>query len=75
MHAAERVGKAYEESAEALALSEAYAAAPEAFKQRLWFETHEQALADKPLIVVDEEVYIDMRPHPSTLNVFPSGAP
>lgn len=73
--AANEIGKAYETSAEFLALGEAYAAAPEAFKQRLWFETHEDALTDKPLIVVDEEVYIDMRPSPQTLNIFPSGAP
>jgi len=73
--AAERIGTAYEKSAEILALSEAYAAAPEAFKQRLWFETHEDVLADKPLIVVDEEVYIDMRQPPQTPNVIPSGAP
>jgi len=73
--AAKRVGTAYEKSAEVLALSQAYAAAPEAFKQRLWFETHEKVLADKPLIVVDEEVYIDMRQKPQTLNVFPSGVP
>ena len=75
VNAAEEVGNAYERSAEFLALREAYAAAPEAFKQRLWFETHEEALADKPLIIVDEEVYIDMRQQPQTLNVFPSGAP
>lgn len=75
VNAAEEVGNAYERSAEFLALGEAYAAAPEAFKQRLWFETHEEALADKPLIIVDEEVFIDMRQQPQTLNVFPSGAP
>jgi len=75
VYQAERVGRAYEDSEEALALSEAYTAAPEAFKQRLWFETHEDALADKPLIVVDGEVYIDMRPNAQALNIFPSGAP
>jgi len=73
--AAERIGTAYEKSAEVLALSEAYAAAPEAFKQRLWFETHEDVLSDKPLIVVDEEVYIDMRQPAQTPNVIPSGVP
>ncbi len=75
MYAADRVGTAYEESEEVLALSQAYQTAPEAFKQRLWFETYEAALADKPLIVVDEQVYIDMRQTPEALNLFPSGAP
>jgi len=73
--AAERVGVAYEKSSEFLALSKAYAVAPEAFEQRLWFETHEEALADKRLIVADEEIYFDRRPKPQALNIIPSGVP
>jgi len=73
IEAARRVGKAYEDSAEVLALIKAYQAAPEAFQQRLWFETHEGALAGKRLIVVDEEVYVDMRPSSKALNIVPSG--
>lgn len=73
IEAARRVGKAYEDSAEVLALIKAYQAAPEAFQQRLWFETHEGALAGKRLIVVDEEVYVDMRPSTKASNIVPSG--
>jgi regulator of protease activity HflC (stomatin/prohibitin superfamily) len=73
--AAAKVGTAYEQLAEFMALGEAYRVAPEAFKQRLWFETHEAALAEQPLVVVDEDVIVDMRPEPQLLNIIPGGVP
>ena len=66
--AAQEVGEASDKNSEFMALSEAYAVAGDAFKLRLWFEALEEALADKPLVVVDKnfssgsgETIIDLR--------------
>ena len=73
--AAEREGKASEMSSEFIAVREAYSAAPDAFKLRLWFEAHEEALADKRLIVVDKTLtpYYDMRTDVKKSKTIPSG--
>ena len=75
VQASQQVGKAHEESAEFVAMGEGYRAAPEAFMQRLWFETYEAALADQPLIVVDEDVIVDMRKLPQPQVIIPGGVP
>ena len=75
VQASEQVGKAYQESAEFLAMGEGYRAAPAAFMQRLWFETYEATLSDQPLIVVDEEVIVDMRKLPQPQVIIPGGVP
>ncbi len=45
---ARRIGEASEQSAQFLAIREAYSAAPDAFKLRLWFEVLEQTLGPPP---------------------------
>jgi membrane protease subunit HflK len=86
--AAKSVGKAYQDSEEFLAVGKAYEVAPETLKQRLWYETNEEALMGKRLIVVDSslagadgEVLIDLRTQTNgkkqelvPSGVFPTGA-
>ncbi|MFH1266868.1 MAG: SPFH domain-containing protein, partial [Planctomycetota bacterium] len=75
--AAEQLGRASEESAEFLAIREAYSAAPDAFKLRLYFEAVEEALAGKRLIVVDKTLagntYFDTRADAENKETIPSG--
>jgi regulator of protease activity HflC (stomatin/prohibitin superfamily) len=73
VEASEQVGQAYKDSAEPLALGKAYAVAPESFKQRLWFEAQEETLGGKPLVIVDQDIIVDMRPEVPPLNIIPSG--
>ena len=52
--AARRVGKAVEESAEFVAVGQAYDVAPEAFELRLRGDVVQETLADRPLILMDK---------------------
>jgi membrane protease subunit HflK len=68
---ARRVGLAREESAEFVAVGEAFSVAPEAFKLRTRGDTIAEILADKPLILMDPaflggegEMLFDMRSQP-----------
>lgn len=54
--AARRTGEALRESSEFLAMGQAYAAAPESFQLRLWFEALEQILEQKRFVLVDAAV-------------------
>ena len=52
--ASQRVGEAFGESAEFLAIGEAYAVAPDAFRLRLWIEALEEVLETKRFVLVDK---------------------
>jgi len=54
--ASQRVGEAIGQSSEFLALGEGYAVSPEAIRLRFWFETIEQTLSDRPLIILDKSL-------------------
>jgi regulator of protease activity HflC (stomatin/prohibitin superfamily) len=56
VEAARMMGDAYGQSAEFIALNQAFAVAPEAFKLRYWYEAQEEALAGKKLVVVDSSL-------------------
>ncbi|MEM6331123.1 MAG: SPFH domain-containing protein [Planctomycetota bacterium] len=63
--AARRVSVAGQESAEFLAVGEAYAEDPETYRLRLWFEAFEQVLAGRRLMILDSQlpdVIFDERP-------------
>jgi regulator of protease activity HflC (stomatin/prohibitin superfamily) len=69
VEAARRIAKAIEESTEFVSLGQALAAAPDAFRERLWFDMLEKALADKRVYLIDEplegatgETILDLRP-------------
>jgi regulator of protease activity HflC (stomatin/prohibitin superfamily) len=52
--AEKRLGQAQEESSEFVAIKQAYAVAPDALRQRLWFEVLEEILEDKRFALVDK---------------------
>ena len=52
--AAKRVGKAVEESAEFVAVGQAYAVAPDAFELRLRGDIVKETLGERPLILMDK---------------------
>lgn len=54
--AAKRVSVAGQESAEFIAVGEAFLAAPETYRLRLWFEAFERVLLGRRLFVVDSEL-------------------
>ena len=54
--AAKRVSVAGQESAEFMAVGEAFTAAPETYRLRLWFEAFERVLARRRLFIVDSEL-------------------
>jgi membrane protease subunit HflK len=56
VEAAKRVSVAGQESAEFAAVGEAYNAAPETYRLRLWFEAFEKVLANRRLFIVDSEL-------------------
>ncbi len=65
-----RVGLAAEESATFAAIGGAFSVAPESFKLRSWFETFEDILGSKPLMLIDKtfttgsgEILLDLRPN------------
>jgi membrane protease subunit HflK len=54
--AAKRVSVAGQESAEFAAVGEAFTAAPETYRLRLWFEAFEKVLSNRRLFIVDSEL-------------------
>lgn len=56
VEAAQRVSVAGQESAEFAAVGEAFTAAPETYRLRLWFEAFEKVLAGRRLFIVDSEL-------------------
>ena len=54
--AAKRVSVAGKESAEFIAVGEAFSAAPETYRLRLWFEAFERVLFGRRLFVVDSDL-------------------
>ena len=56
VEAAKRVSVAGQESSEFMAVGEAFAAAPETYRLRLWFEAFERVLAKRRLFIVDSEL-------------------
>ncbi|MEN6458784.1 MAG: SPFH domain-containing protein [Thermoguttaceae bacterium] len=63
-----RVGLAAEESAKFIAIGNAFSIAPDSFKLRSWFETFEDILSSKPLMLIDKtfttgpgEILLDLR--------------
>ncbi|QDT97772.1 protease modulator HflK [Gimesia aquarii] len=54
--AAKRVSVAGQESAEFIAVGEAFTAAPETYRLRLWFEAFERVLSGRRLFIVDSEL-------------------
>ncbi|MEM9943013.1 MAG: SPFH domain-containing protein [Planctomycetota bacterium] len=54
--AAKRVSTAGQESAEFMAVGEAYTATPTTYRLRLWFEAFEKVLAGRRLFIVDSEL-------------------
>jgi len=54
--AAKRVSVAGQESAEFIAVGEAFLAAPETYRLRLWFEAFERVLLGRRLYIVDSEL-------------------
>ncbi|MEM6823021.1 MAG: SPFH domain-containing protein, partial [Verrucomicrobiota bacterium] len=66
---ARRIGLANKEAMEFRPLSEARSIAPDAYRMRLWFETWENALTDKRLLLIDKSLandsgnfFLDLRP-------------
>ncbi len=58
VEAARRVGKAIEESAEFLAVGQAYGVAPEAFELRLRGDVVQETLSNRPVILMDKSFTI-----------------
>ena len=56
VEAAKRVSVAGQESAEFIAVGEAFTAAPETYRLRLWFEAFERVLFGRRLFIVDSEL-------------------
>jgi regulator of protease activity HflC (stomatin/prohibitin superfamily) len=54
--AQKRLARAREESSEFIAINAAYAVAPAALAERLWFEVLEEILQDKRFALVDESL-------------------
>jgi len=59
VEAAQRVGRAIEESSEFTATGEAYKVAPDAFRFRLRGDVIQEVLSNRPLVLVDESFTID----------------
>ncbi|MGQ9651871.1 MAG: SPFH domain-containing protein [Phycisphaerae bacterium] len=81
VEAARRVGLAAEESGQFVALGEAFSVAPDSFKMRSWFETFEDILGSKPLVLIDKtfaagpgEILLDLRSSARGLEAIPRDA-
>ena len=75
-----RVGLAAEESAKFVAIGNAFSLAPDSFKLRSWFETFEDILSSKALMLIDKtfttgpgEILLDLRTNDKGANTIPPG--